>query len=85
MMILGLKFLIVTQVIFTLTITFTKLSMLSLVHRIMKDGNSYTLQVLTYLAFSLVAIDGFIFITVVVFQCRYGFLLLSSLKNNVLT
>ncbi|KAJ9154891.1 Integral membrane protein [Pleurostoma richardsiae] len=64
----GLKLSLATQVLFDVATTLTKLSMLTLIFKIMAAGQSRMRHAVLILAI-LIALDGFIFIFVTIFQC----------------
>lgn len=57
------------QILFCLSTTLTKLSVLALVHRVTAAGRSRTRHVVVALA-AIIAVDGLIFIVVTIFQCQ---------------
>ncbi|CAG8983868.1 hypothetical protein HYALB_00005506 [Hymenoscyphus albidus] len=65
----GLKMVLVTELIFGLACTLTKLSMLMLVRRMLKSASSLWRRI-TLLAIAIVATQGTIFCFTVIFQCR---------------
>ncbi len=72
-LVLALKYIIISQVIFILAQTLTKLSVLAFVHRTMGTAGG-RLKTITEIAFAVIGLQGFIFIIVVIFQCRYDIL-----------
>ncbi|APA07748.1 hypothetical protein sscle_03g025180 [Sclerotinia sclerotiorum 1980 UF-70] len=64
----GLQYVLITQVIFTLGQTLTKCSMLALLYRILSKGKRF--KIITIAATVIIAVQGTIFIIVVIFQCR---------------
>ncbi|RDW87268.1 hypothetical protein BP5796_02962 [Coleophoma crateriformis] len=68
-LIIGRQLILSSQIIFTVAQTLTKLSMLSLIYRIMSSA-SRRLQSLTIWIMIWVTLGGSIFIAIVIFQCR---------------
>ncbi|PQE16809.1 integral membrane protein [Rutstroemia sp. NJR-2017a BBW] len=64
----GLQFVMITQIIFGLSQTLTKCSMLALIYRIMSNGKRFKRAAIA--ATVLITGQGLIFIIVVIFQCR---------------
>ncbi|CAD6440051.1 b628435a-f7c9-414c-9f17-943939478156 [Sclerotinia trifoliorum] len=64
----GLQYVLITQVIFTLGQTLTKCSMLALLYRILSSGRRF--KIMTIAATVIIAVQGTVFIIVVIFQCR---------------
>lgn len=58
-----------SQLLFALATTLTKLSMLSLIYRVVSADNSRYKHYVTAVS-AVVALDGLIFIFIVIFQCR---------------
>ncbi|KAL3420840.1 integral membrane protein [Phlyctema vagabunda] len=67
--IMGLKLEIASETVFALATTATRLSMLALIRRILTT-TSHLLNRLANIAMILMAIQGFIFCFIVIFQCR---------------
>jgi hypothetical protein len=65
----GLKMVLATEVVFGAACTFTKLSMLMLVWRVLSSATAFWRRA-TLLAIIVVTIQGSVFCLTVVFQCR---------------
>ncbi|KAN0104447.1 hypothetical protein V8E51_010192 [Hyaloscypha variabilis] len=65
----GLKMVLSTEVVFAAACTLTKLSMLMLVRRMLSSATLFWRRI-TWLAISICAIQGSVFILTVIFQCR---------------
>ncbi|ESZ90857.1 hypothetical protein SBOR_8749 [Sclerotinia borealis F-4128] len=64
----GLQYVMITQIVFTLAQTLTKCSMLALIYRILSNGKRF--KIFTIAATVIIAVQGMIYILVVIFQCR---------------
>ncbi|KAH9208595.1 hypothetical protein DL95DRAFT_345248 [Leptodontidium sp. 2 PMI_412] len=69
-LIIGLKVVLVTQILFCIATTLTKLSMLVLVYRIVVQGSKKFPKIIVCVMV-LIAAEGVAFVSTVVFQCRY--------------
>ncbi|KAG9230789.1 hypothetical protein BJ875DRAFT_384378 [Amylocarpus encephaloides] len=65
----GLKMVLITEVVFALACTLTKLSMLMFVRRILNSA-SLLWRRITLLAILIVSVQGIVFCFTVIFQCR---------------
>ncbi len=66
----GLRLAIASQILFGTASTLTRLSMLFLIRRILTTGYESLRKVILF-AMVLMAVACFVFVTVVIFQCRY--------------
>ncbi|KAA8572399.1 hypothetical protein MFRU_003g03750 [Monilinia fructicola] len=64
----GLQFVLITQIVFTFSQTLTKCSMMALLYRILSNGKLF--KTITIAATAMIAVQGTLFIIVVIFQCR---------------
>ncbi|KAB8300366.1 hypothetical protein EYC80_000549 [Monilinia laxa] len=64
----GLQFVMITQIVFTFSQTLTKCSMMALLYRILSNGRVF--KTVTIVATAMIALQGTLFILVVIFQCR---------------
>ncbi|QSZ35475.1 hypothetical protein DSL72_008345 [Monilinia vaccinii-corymbosi] len=64
----GLQFVLITQIVFTFSHTLTKCSMMALLYRILANGRLF--KMVTTVAAAMIALQGTLFIIVVIFQCR---------------
>jgi len=77
----GLKLVMISQVMFCLASTATKLSMLALTWRILTNGSNRQ-RPLVLAAGIVIACEGLLFSFLVIFQCRYELLHLSSITSK---
>lgn len=75
----GLQFVLITQIVFTFSQTLTKCSMMALLYRILSNGKLF--KTITIAATAMIAVQGTLFIIVVIFQCRF---VCSSLDSPLL-
>ncbi len=66
----GLQLSLASQILFAAASNFTRLSMLFLTRRILTTGYENTRKAIAF-AMVLMTVSCFVFITVVIFQCKY--------------
>ncbi|KAI1854904.1 hypothetical protein JX265_002543 [Neoarthrinium moseri] len=66
----SLQFSLAELILFDLSTTTTKLSMLAMIYRLTSSANNRAMNITVQVLAAIVAVNGFTFILVVIFQCR---------------